>query len=400
MKAKPSPRRLFALSRMDSHRTVGRGVTLKSLSLSPHRVSPLVFSDSDNRPPGVARCVNGSNLPRCFVPLQVYLALTVFCFAACVFLATAIPAQAAQTRLLQSTFNASDAPPSALAPLSGVIAIAVDNSGTVTDGRVYAGDVYNHVVDVFDPTGKYLSQFDTPSIPYGIAIDQTNGNIYVADFGGGLVSEFDPAGNLIKAFSPPPQAVGEEFAPTGIAFDTETGQLYVADYGDSAIDVFNSSGEYQRQFSSISSVLSLAIDSQGNLFAANGSEAVVYDSATGELNPSYGGGSGVLDPNSSVGLGVDPATDEVYVSGAGHVAIYEKTGAPILDFGQGQLSESTRDVGVGDTAGRVYVADEAASHVAIFGPQVTVPDVTTGPVESPRPTSGTFTGHLESRRWG
>ena len=189
--------------------------------------------------------------------------------------------------------------------------------------------------------------------------------------------------------------MGEEFAPTGIAFDTETGQLYVADYGDSAIDVFNSSGEYQRQFSSISSVLSLAIDSQGNLFAANGSEAVVYDSATGELNPSYGGGSGVLDPNSSVGLGVDPATDEVYVSGAGHVAIYEKTGAPILDFGQGQLSESTRDVGVGDTAGRVYVADEAASHVAIFGPQVTVPDVTTGPVESPRPTSGTFTGHLD-----
>jgi len=308
-------------------------------------------------------------------------------------LLAAAPALAAESHAFESTFNASEAPGGSFSPLG----LAVDNSGTASDGHVYVGDTEHAVVDVFEASGKYLSQVTgsetaqhSLSLPWGLALDQSGGDLYVADVGTELIDKFDSSGALVKAFGTEGQLSGAAtpqaaFRPFGVAVDPKTGDLYVGDGNNNLIDVFTSSGAYLRQFASNGTPLSLAIDSQGNLFAANETETDVYTAATGELNTSYGAGSGVLDSGGSLGVTVNPANDDVYVADSEHIAQYDKTGKLIASFGSGHLGGAF-GVGVGDTAAKVYTANRGAADASIFGPLV--PDQV---LKVTKPAAGTVT---------
>jgi sugar lactone lactonase YvrE len=324
-------------------------------------------------------------------------------------------AQAEQTHFFKSTFNASDGP----APLVVPVGLAVDDSATASNGTVYVGDqgARPFVVDRFDSKGKYLSQLTGANtvqksfeVPYGLAIDQTNGDLYVADLAHHVVDKFKPGASeaVETAFGEggqvsskqitavEPNALGAEghgelFTPAGVGVDPKTGDLYVGDAANAVIDVFDPSGKYLRQFATSGGAIGIALDSQGNLFAANASETDVYVAATGILNVAYGTGLGQLDTGGSLGVAVDPANDDVYVADGEHVDQYDKTGALVSSFGSGHLTGAF-GVGVGDTAASVYTANSGAADVAIFGLTVVIPDVATAAQSAVTPASVTLNG--------
>jgi DNA-binding beta-propeller fold protein YncE len=339
--------------------------------------------------------------------------------AAALLLIPIASAGAAQTHLFQSSFNGSDAPVGAVGPLSSPFVITVDNSATASAGTVYVGDNGLNVVDRFSAAGAYLGQLkgdNTPqgefSTPWGLAVDPASADLYVADLGHGAVDKFDSSGALVSGFGTGGQITAADIeagqlgssagpepflAPHGVAVDPTTKDLYVADANNAVIDVFDSSGKYLRQFAT-AGTFGLAIDSAGNLFATNGSEAVVYVAATGAINPAYGSGSGQLDAAGSLAVAVDPATQDVYLTDSDHFAQYDSSGALVDTFGSGHVSNPV-GIGVGGASGKIYVDDfhnfSSAAEVDIFGPLVTVPDTTTEAATAIEPTSVTFNGHLD-----
>jgi hypothetical protein len=98
---------------------------------------------------------------------------------------------------------------------SGYVSVASDNAS----GRVYITDTADHVTDVFDASGRYLTQITHSfTIPRGAAVDQANGGVYVSDnspaLGPGIVDVF--AALLV------PDVVTEapsELTPTSVTFN-------------------------------------------------------------------------------------------------------------------------------------------------------------------------------------
>ena len=82
-----------------------------------------------------------------------------------------------------------------------------------TNSNVYVADSGNHRVEIFDPSGNYVSQLGCPSGPCpggsgngqfnfvnGVAVD-AYGNVYTSDQFAGLIQKFDPAGNYVSQIS-------------------------------------------------------------------------------------------------------------------------------------------------------------------------------------------------------
>jgi len=110
--------------------------------------------------------------------------------------------------------------------------VAIDDSGTSSDGRIYIAEGGTLRVTAIDASGALDTAFSGDGRldlsdgaplqrPCGLAVDQTNGNLFVADQNAGRVFIYDSAGAL----------QGEVKDSTlqgacGIALDN-TGELYV-----------------------------------------------------------------------------------------------------------------------------------------------------------------------------
>ncbi len=329
-------------------------------------------------------------------------------------------------RFLSTASGSSEAP----APLAGPIGLAVDNSGGANVGDSYVADSGNNVIDRFDSSGPYLCQITgagssstSPSecdpggtatvhgslvTPFGLAVDPADGSLYAADLGHGVVDKFDHSGNVVSGFGTGGQISGADIAagqvgspgngnsfdPTGVAVDPGTGDLYVADNPNAVIDVFSSAGAYKRQFPSIGSAWTLAMDTQGNLLVANTAEVVAYVAATGLPNPSFGSGTGQLDARGSTGVTVDRTNGDLYVADREYIAAYDAAGNQMETFGAGNLGFAI-GVAIDETSGYLYAADNAFGDFAIFS-QITVPDAMVTPVTSQTPTSVTLNGHVDT----
>ncbi len=122
--------------------------------------------------------------------------------------------------------------------------IAVDD----TTGDVYVADSALNVVDVFASSGEYLSQLTgTPpsapvsgafAAPSGLAVDQATGNLYVSDGGNGVVDVFNSSREYVSQFGNgvPPGLK----ATVGVNDFTE--DVYAFN-GRIAVSVFNPLGE-------------------------------------------------------------------------------------------------------------------------------------------------------------
>jgi sugar lactone lactonase YvrE len=317
-------------------------------------------------------------------------------------------------------------------PLSGYIlkpeSIAVDSSS----GDLYVAD--DNLVERLGPGGEFLSRIDGSETVQGsfgalraLSVDQSDGDLYVVDSGNAQVDKFDSAGTLVKSFaqegqlSSVPEVPGSlSFAPSAVAVDPATGDLYVADFANRVIDVFDSTGKFIREFETGRRTTSLAIDSQGNLFA-NGSGGgttttggvSVYVAATGQLNLAYGGGTGQLDSGEggvSTAVGVDPANDHVFVTDSAfsnreggvdfgrvpaHIAEYDEAGHLLSTSGAKEfVGSNPSGLAVGDGAGHIYVArSEPNDDVVVFDrASVPVASPTIAEATNLAPTSATLNG--------
>ncbi len=140
-------------------------------------------------------------------------------------------------------FNGSEAPTGQFSKPTGV---AVDNSTSPAKGDVYVVDPGHRVVDVFDSTGKYLTQITGPSTPFageptGVAVDGS-GDVWIPLAEGvNTVYELSPGGaGLVSQFA-------TEYTPRdGIAVDagggSSSGFVYLLEEAGEHLTVYTTEG--------------------------------------------------------------------------------------------------------------------------------------------------------------
>ena len=101
-------------------------------------------------------------------------------------------------------------------------------------GRVYVGDRENKRIQIFDPNGKYITEWHTGS-PYGLAFDR-EGNLWMGDGVENRVVKIDPNGQPVDSFELPvthPDGTGAHMlivGPDGAVYVAETGRFLVRKY--------------------------------------------------------------------------------------------------------------------------------------------------------------------------
>jgi DNA-binding beta-propeller fold protein YncE len=155
------------------------------------------------------------------------------------------------------------------------------------NGDVYVADTWNHRVQRFDSTGKFLGKWGKlgdarggvdgePGVfwgPRSIAIS-SQGEVYVSDTGNKRVQVFDLQGNFRRMFGGEGTQPGQFREPVGLALDNE-GNLLVADAWNQRVQRLDPAGRPLEDFAvsagwesqSITNKPYLAFDSQGRIIA-------------------------------------------------------------------------------------------------------------------------------------
>src|SRR5919109_158862 len=118
----------------------------------------------------------------------------------------------------------------------------VHNIATDKDGWVYVADRENHRIQVFDPNGKFETQWVNMARPCGLYIDQAAALAYIGELGAAIgpnaqarslgprVSIYDTQGHVLARLGEQPEgeAPGQFIAPHGICIDSR-GDIYVGE---------------------------------------------------------------------------------------------------------------------------------------------------------------------------
>ncbi|HWX44627.1 MAG TPA: NHL repeat-containing protein [Solirubrobacteraceae bacterium] len=353
--------------------------------------------------------------------------------------------QIAEVPQLRELPKLSEPPPGYLTQVEG---IAVDSGDLYTTERLEVIVAGNYVVrtNVFDAgTGAFVSQFEQapglPGQPSGVAVGHATGEplVYVGDKSGSPlgVDVFSADGAHLTGWNGADTPEGNFGAEgvRGLAVDNSNslsdwaaGDVYVR--GRSVVDVFKPEAggaeKYVTQLTGVSpgepfkSPEQVAIDeSNGDVLVADerGTGTVIDVFAPGALEGSYefvraiGGPppSGTFGPVG--GLAVDGASGDVYVS---RVQVFEGREESLVDefsmagvyLGQIVGSEtpghrflSALSLAVDPVSHRLYVLDSGAAQspqepsvVDVFGPDIVIPDVTTGSVSGVGALGATVNG--------
>jgi hypothetical protein len=257
--------------------------------------------------------------------------------------------------------------------------VAVDSSGTATDGNIYVtqgNQAAGNLVDVFAASGKYLGQLTAagttkfgsigvPFSPCGVAVDGS-GNVYLAGGYDNKIYKFDPAANPpVNADNVATFPTSEPICNLAIGTGPSAGSLFV--------NTFHSKENSVLKLNSVSGTVESLIDPTGrNLLVA-------VDPASGHLYV-FGGKP---DPATSTGI-VDFALREYDASGASPSLLSSTPKSPVM--------------GLAINGTSIYVAipgSGAKLPVKVYGPLVTVPDVTTGGAEITGDTSARLNGTVD-----
>ncbi|MGV3559149.1 NHL domain-containing protein [Larkinella arboricola] len=311
--------------------------------------------------------------------------------------------------------NQGDGGPAVQANLGSPYGVAVDSQG-----NIFIADRYNHRIRKVTPNGIISTVVGTgtqgfggdggPAVqanlssPYGVAVD-TQGNLFIADFGNNRIRKVTAngmintvAGTGTQGFSGDggPATTASLRHPRGVAVDTQ-GNLFIADLDNQRIrkvssggiittvagnGTYGSGGDGGPATSAgIGSPYGVAVDKQGNLFIADGSNNRIRKvSPTGIITTVAGNGtygfSGDGGPATSAqlsspsGVAVD-AQGNLFIADASNYRIrkvatngliYTVAGnGPIGDSGDGGPATSAQlnlPTGVAvDSQGNLFIAD-------------------------------------------
>jgi uncharacterized protein (TIGR03663 family) len=204
------------------------------------------------------------------------------------------------------------------------------------DGSVYVADTWNHRIQKFDSSGKFITMWGTPGQtdingqggifwgPRGVAVDK-NGRVYVTDTGNKRIEVFSSDGEFITQFGGVGVQPGQLDEPVGIAVDPTSGNLVVDDTWNQRIQVLTPEGQPVRQWQvtgwldqSVTNKPYVAVDKDGNVYTTDptGFRVLVFG-PDGTFKATFGDvGTDEKSFQLPVGIAVDDSGN-VYVSDAG-----------------------------------------------------------------------------------
>ena len=235
--------------------------------------------------------------------------------------------------------------------------VAVDNSGTSSDGDVYVVD--GTTTYQFLAGSELREQVELPNRAEAdrVAVDSSDtassGNVYVTVPTGGAIDKLDM--QLVRSSSSP--LVEGLTSPTGIAVDA-AGNVYVAQWGMGNVLEFSSSGAPLNGGKPVVQGLvepeGIAVDSRGDLYVAEDNEP-----GTVEFTPTGTGGFSAprtIDSKPAFDVAVDSSTGDVFIAGDETVEVLDSSGSKIgVALGsKGLLLNDYRAVGESEATGDVF----------------------------------------------
>jgi DNA-binding beta-propeller fold protein YncE len=173
------------------------------------------------------------------------------------------------------------------------------------NGDIYVADTWNHRVQKFDSTGRFVTKWgefaDTKGQrdadpgrfwgPRAVAVGP-DGNVYVTDTGNKRIQVFDPNGRFLRILGGDGTGPGQLREPVGLAFDA-SGMLYVADTWNQRIQKLDTEGRQLAQYSvpawssqAITNKPYLSADPAGRVYATVPEERrVIQVDADGRVQP-------------------------------------------------------------------------------------------------------------------
>ncbi len=227
-------------------------------------------------------------------------------------------------------------PPNTIGP-AGTFAepwgIAVDQAG-----NIYVADTWNHRIQKFDATGKFLTMWGTNADTRGIAninpdqfygpraiVIDAQGNLLVSDTGNKRILKFDPNGVPLAQYGGAGGNPGQFLEQVGIAMDAQ-GTLYVADTWNLRVQKFDSNFNFITQWpiqgwdsQSVVNKPYIAVDPEGNVFVTDPELArILKFTNDGKLLAVFGTrGVDLASFNLPIGLAFD-AQGNLYVADSGN----------------------------------------------------------------------------------
>jgi hypothetical protein len=285
-----------------------------------------------------------------------------------------------------------------------VQSIAVDESS----GAVYVYDVGTGSLDKFDAAGQpaefsalkadAITGLGGAATEAQVAVDDsgtaTQGDIYVAN--GSVVKIYGPDGKSLGELNGEVEAAGGPWGgPCGVAVDA-SGHVYVGllsghvnRYTPAANPVKNA--DYAASLSGLPEICNVAADAQGDVYAEVWQNGPVMKYPASQFGQPQASGTSVEEGRDT--LAVDPADQDLYIDQGESIVQRDATGNRLDVFGGEGTAPLSHSVGVAidGTNDRVYAADNSRKRVDIFEPLI-LPDVAALQVSGVTATSATVAG--------
>jgi sugar lactone lactonase YvrE len=254
--------------------------------------------------------------------------------------------------------------------------VAVDNSGTSSDGDVYVVDGTS--LYEFDAAGDFLTEaalsgnFSADRVAVDDSGAASAGEVYVTVPGSGG-GAFPPNGRIYKLSRGFGSKLGVwgSVLPTGVAVDA-TGNVYVAQ-SESEVAESSSSGAPLNVVEGLTNPEGIAVDSHGDLYVAS-------ETGTVEFTRIGAGGfsaAKTIDAQPASDVAVDSSTGNVFIAVGNEVDVFDASGSEIgVALGSEATNVNTyKAVGESEATGDVYAVNALTDQVEVAEPE--------GPPERP-----------------
>jgi DNA-binding beta-propeller fold protein YncE len=214
------------------------------------------------------------------------------------------------------------------------------------EDNIWCTDDVDHTVRKFDTDGNLLLTMGTPGVysdtgydgkgffsvkragpPFNRptkAIIAPSGDMYITDgYGNARVHKFTTEGEHILSWGEPGNGPGQFVLPHGVVVDKE-GKVYVADRENLRIQVFSPDGEHITTWPDVRRPNDMVLDTDENLFVAEGNTRTSVWDLQGNLLAHWGGEEG---PSNDAGLFMAPHCIAVDSRGVLYVGEVCDTGA-------------------------------------------------------------------------